>query len=67
MVYIPNYNEKKKDKKIYQTKTIRCVEQDCQELFEWTPEEQEWFDEHDLKYPPVRCLDCRRKRRLARQ
>lgn len=48
----------------FKNKKIRCVEEDCEKEFDWSPEEQKWFKDKGLKYPPVRCLDCRRKRRL---
>lgn len=51
---------------IFHDKTLRCVEQDCQEMFTWSADEQQWFKENKLTYPPARCLDCRRKRRLEK-
>lgn len=47
----------------YIDKTLRCVEQDCQEIFTWSADEQKFFKEKGLTHPPARCLDCRRKRR----
>lgn len=68
MVY-ENYKDKmmRSDEEVYHDKTLRCVEQDCQEMFTWSADEQKWFKENKLAYPPARCLDCRRKRRMEKQ
>lgn len=66
MVYENKMMNSGNESEQYQTKTLRCVEQDCQEMFDWTPEDQVWFHKHGLKYPPARCVNCRRNRRLAK-
>lgn len=42
-------------------KTIKC--KDCGTEFEFTEREQEFFKEKGFANDPVRCADCRKKRK----
>lgn len=61
MVYQNKMMKSGEDK--FENKTRKCVEPACQKIFDWSASEQEWFRKQGLKYPPQRCVDCRRKRR----
>lgn len=47
----------------YQDKQLQC--RDCQADFAWTAGEQEFYAQKGFTYPPVRCPDCRRKKKDA--
>ncbi len=42
-------------------KTIKC--KDCSEDFVFTVGEQEFYEEKGFTNEPVRCADCRRKKK----
>lgn len=48
----------------YQDKTLVC--QDCKQEFVWTASEQAFFADKGFS-APVRCQDCRRKRKAEKQ
>jgi DNA-directed RNA polymerase subunit RPC12/RpoP len=41
--------------------TLKC--KDCGADFVWTVGEQEFYQQKGLEHPPVRCKDCRGKRK----
>jgi CxxC-x17-CxxC domain-containing protein len=49
----------------YQDKTLTC--RDCNQNFNWTAGEQEFYAQKGLENAPTRCQDCRKKRKETRQ
>jgi hypothetical protein len=45
--------------------TLICC--DCNERFEHSEAEQEWFVQNGGWPPPIRCLDCRVARKRSRE
>lgn len=45
-------------------KTIVC--KDCGKEFTFTVREQEFYKEHGFEHDPVRCKECRDKRKAER-
>ena len=41
--------------------TLKC--KDCGADFVWTVGEQEFYQQKGLEHPPVRCKECRGKRK----
>ena len=48
----------------FEDKTLVC--KDCGKEFVWTAGEQEFYAEKGFENAPVRCRDCREKRRRQR-
>jgi len=49
----------------FQDKTLTC--RDCGKDFTWTKGEQEFFAQKGFDKPPIRCMDCRKKKKEGRQ
>lgn len=49
----------------FQDKTLKC--KDCSKDFTWTSGEQEFFAQKGFDKPPIRCLDCRKKKKTQHQ
>ncbi len=49
----------------FEDKTLVC--KDCGKEFVWTAGEQEFYAEKGFENAPVRCRDCREKRRRQRE
>ena len=41
----------------------KLICRDCQKEFIWTKGEQEFFAKKGFDRPPIRCLECRKKKR----
>lgn len=50
---------------IYEDKKLTC--RDCQKEFVWTAGEQEFFAQKGFDKPPIRCTDCRKKKKDRQQ
>lgn len=51
-------------------KTLECVDlkhEGEDRSFVWSADEQQYFVDQDLKFPPRRCKKCRRIRREQRK
>lgn len=46
---------------MYQDKTLKC--RDCGKDFVWTSGEQEFFASKGFSKPPIRCTECRKKKK----
>lgn len=49
----------------YQDKTLIC--RDCGKEFTWTAGEQEFFASKGFDKPPIRCIDCRKKKKTQQK
>lgn len=45
----------------YQNKKLNC--KDCNQEFVWSAGEQKFFADKGFNSPPVRCSDCRKKKK----
>ncbi|OGD67835.1 zinc-binding protein [Candidatus Berkelbacteria bacterium RIFCSPHIGHO2_12_FULL_36_9] len=50
---------------MYQDKTLKC--RDCGQDFTWTAGEQDFFAQKGFDKPPIRCHDCRKKKKSQHQ
>jgi CxxC-x17-CxxC domain-containing protein len=48
----------------FSDKTITC--RDCGQTFVWSASEQEFYQSRGFENQPVRCRDCRNRRKLER-
>jgi CxxC-x17-CxxC domain-containing protein len=48
----------------FQDKSLTC--KDCGKPFVWTKGEQEFFAQKGFDKPPIRCQDCRKKKKQGR-
>lgn len=49
----------------YQDKTLKC--KDCNKEFTWTTGEQEFFAQKGFDRAPIRCPECRKKKKEQHQ
>lgn len=50
---------------MFQDKTLAC--KDCGKNFTWTAGEQDFFAQKGFSKPPIRCADCRKKKKQQLQ
>lgn len=58
-------NIKSKESMSYQDKTLIC--KDCTKEFIWTAGEQQFFAQKGFDKPPIRCLECRKKKKAQQK
>jgi len=62
---LENYNKKiGTDEAEYQDMELKCVEENCQLIFQFTAGEQKFYADHGYENVPKRCPDCRKARKV---